>query len=305
MIKNSASDFAFELSRARNLVDVRLEHWLKQSEWHPLLNDDTKYLILGGGKALRPALLFFAFEQYTGSLDCLPSFAVDYALAVEMIHTYSLVHDDLPAMDNDDLRRGKPTLHKLYGDARAILTGDALLTAAFEVLSQANTLPQKSLIAVSLLSQAAGAKGMISGQMRDLFETQSVAQELSLEMEALARVHAEKTGALIAASLELGFLAASAPEVDRVRIRKWGFDLGLLFQVMDDILDFTQSTEQLGKTTGKDLKNQKRTYVSLLGITKAKEFSQNLAQSLRVTCPQFLNPQRMEALISMMLERKN
>jgi farnesyl diphosphate synthase len=258
------------LRGARSWTDESLRRWLRDSSgWTPSLKERVLHVMEGGGKALRPALVGWAENLLAGREPAAhPSERARYwGLALEMIHTYSLVHDDLPAMDDDASRRGRPTLHVLHGDAEAILVGDALLTAAFEVMAAY----PPSLEAITELARASGGAGMIQGQRRDLGGEPGVEAEAPLVF--LKETHRLKTGALFGAAFVLGALSASETPLSataRGRWRDWGVELGLLFQIVDDILDATASTQALGKTAGKDAQQGKRTYVESLGLDEAK-----------------------------------
>ena len=226
------------------------------------LLDAMRYALLGGGKRLRPLLTLAACRACGGTDEA----ALPAALAIEMIHAYSLVHDDLPAMDDDDLRRGRPTTHKVYGEAMAILAGDALQTRAFEVLAR-GPLPGATIaVQVAALAAAAGPAGMAGGQALDL-----AAAGRPADAAAVARIDRMKTGALLTACFEVGALAAGAPEPLRVRLVRCGILVGEAFQIQDDILDLTASTEQLGKTAGKDLAQGKATWPALVGLEAARQ----------------------------------
>ncbi|MCO5168816.1 MAG: polyprenyl synthetase family protein [Planctomycetes bacterium] len=234
------------------------------------LHEAMRYSALDGGKRVRPALCLFAAEALGGER----ARALTAACAVELIHVYSLVHDDLPAMDDDDLRRGRPTSHKAFGEATAILVGDGLQTLAFEALARAYADdPALGLDLVRLLAEAAGAAGMVGGQALDM-----AGQHLPREEAALEGLHRMKTGALLRASVLLGARVAGA----RPREARWdALDayaraVGLCFQVMDDVLDCTASTEALGKTAGKDAAQDKLTYVALLGLDGARAKAERL-----------------------------
>lgn len=227
------------------------------------LFDAINYSVLDAGKRLRPALTYAVGEALGTPLSLLDA----PAAAVELIHCYSLVHDDLPAMDDDDLRRGKPTTHIAFDEATAILVGDALQAMAFDLLSQANELTcVQRLEMIRVLSRAAGANGMVAGQMRDMLAEQS-----TLSIDELRRLHQQKTGALIETAVSFGGLASThATEATLHALERYGAHLGLAFQIQDDVLDVTQSAEQLGKPQGSDQRNQKTTFVSLLGLEAAK-----------------------------------
>jgi geranylgeranyl pyrophosphate synthase len=227
------------------------------------LFDAINYSVLDAGKRLRPALTYAVGEALGTPLSLLDA----PAAAVELIHCYSLVHDDLPAMDDDDLRRGKPTTHIAFDEATAILVGDALQAMAFDLLSQANELTcAQRLEMIRVLSRAAGANGMVAGQMRDMMSEHS-----PLTIDELRRLHQQKTGALIEAAVSFGGLASTnANEAILHGLERYGAHLGLAFQIQDDILDVTESSAQLGKPQGSDERNDKTTFVSLLGLEAAK-----------------------------------
>jgi len=242
------------------------------------LYEAMRYAVFGGGKRLRPALAIAVYESLGGSSKAI----LAPAAALEMVHTYSLVHDDLPAMDDDDLRRGRPTVHRAFGDAEAILAGDALLTLAFEVLA---THPREAAAAaradaVALVARRAGASGMVGGQTADL-----EAERKPAELAALQWIHAHKTGALLAASAELGAIHAGAETADREAFSRFGHALGLAFQIADDLLDRTASAAVLGKTPGKDERAGKATYPALLGLTASRREAERLASVARAEIP--------------------
>ncbi len=227
------------------------------------LFDAINYSVLDAGKRLRPALTYAVGEALGTPLSLLDA----PAAAVELIHCYSLVHDDLPAMDDDDLRRGKPTTHIAFDEATAILVGDALQAMAFDLLSQANELTcAQRLEMIRVLSRAAGANGMVAGQMRDM-----MAEHSPLTIDELRRLHQQKTGALIETAVSFGGLASTnANEAILHGLERYGAHLGLAFQIQDDILDVTETSSQLGKPQGSDERNDKTTFVSLLGLNDAK-----------------------------------
>lgn len=229
------------------------------------LIEAARYSLFAGGKRLRPALALGAAELM-GAND---NAAMPAACAVEMVHTYSLIHDDLPSMDNDDLRRGKPTLHKVYGEAIAILAGDALLTMAFDILADADNVQ-----VIKEIAQAAGVAGMAGGQVIDL---QSEGKHIGLD--ALRRLHSCKTGALIRASVRTGAILAGAAAASLEALTHYGDHIGLAFQIADDILDVVGTEENLGKPIGSDVANQKSTYPALVGLDRAHELAQEAARN--------------------------
>ncbi len=255
-----------DLQALSSRADVALARALPDEAMPPVpLHRAMRYAVLGGGKRMRPLLVYAAGLALGAALDRLDA----PAAAVEIIHAYSLVHDDLPAMDDDALRRGQPTCHVAFGEAMAILAGDALQALAFEVLSEAPALDVEPAVRVEMLrilAKACGSQGMAGGQALDLA---SVGQRL--DPAELERMHVHKTGALIRASVRLGALAAGCrDEAVLARIDRYGHCVGLAFQIRDDILDVEGSTDQLGKTAGKDVAQAKPTYPAILGMTASR-----------------------------------
>lgn len=241
------------------LVEDYLRRCFAERESRADLYDAMLYSLLAGGKRLRPVLALETCRMCGGDVNT----ALPFACAVEMIHTYSLIHDDLPCMDDDDLRRGRPTNHKVYGEATAVLAGDALLTAAFETIAEHGTAlsAERALEASACLGRAAGARGMVGGQALDMAgEGHSLALS---EVEELQRL---KTGALIAAAAEIGCIVAGGGEQEREAVRRYAQLLGLAFQIRDDMLDVDGDEAKLGKPIGSDAANEKVTFVSLKGI---------------------------------------
>jgi farnesyl diphosphate synthase len=235
-----------------------------------------RYAVLGGGKRVRAALVYAAGYGCVARQQVEPALerALDCsAAAVELVHAYSLVHDDLPCMDDDTLRRGKPTVHVQYDEATALLAGDALQPLAFDFLTQMPTEAERVVKATQVLAQAAGSLGMAGGQAIDL---ESVGKSLS--REALQQMHQLKTGALLLASVMLGGIAAGASEVQHQALKHYGLAMGLAFQVVDDILDVTADSSSLGKTPGKDAAANKPTYVALMGLEQAQAFAKKMHQ---------------------------
>ncbi len=225
------------------------------------LRDAMAYSLFAGGKRLRPSLVLGAAELISGDATA----AMPVACALEMIHTYSLIHDDLPAMDDDDLRRGRPTSHKVYGEAIAILAGDALLTLAFGVAAETGRCD-----IVREIAQAAGAEGMVGGQVIDL-----EGEDASLTLDELRRLHACKTGALIRCAVRCGALMGGANGTQLEALTRYGESIGLAFQIADDILDVVSTTEVLGKAVGSDEANRKSTYPALVGLEKARTLAEH------------------------------
>lgn len=252
------------------IVDAELQRILPAENERPaLIHQAMRYSVFAGGKRVRPILCIEAFRIFSSDTPLV----LPVACALEFIHTYSLIHDDLPALDNDDLRRGRPTCHKKFGEAMAILAGDALLTLAFETLAGAPLLPAERVALVREISSAAGTRdGMVGGQVADL---EAEGRQVTTEM--LEYIHRSKTAALIRASIVAGAIAAAASDEDQNRLRKFGGLIGWAFQVTDDILDVEESSASLGKTAGKDQAQQKATYPALFGLEKSHKFARELA----------------------------
>ncbi|RMF15047.1 MAG: polyprenyl synthetase family protein [Gammaproteobacteria bacterium] len=249
----------------RKQVDAKLETCLR-SQPESRLRDAMAYSLLAPGKRVRPLLAMAACDALGGeAVHALPA-----ACALEMIHAYSLIHDDLPAMDDDALRRGRPTCHIQYDEATAILAGDALQTLAFETLAEAPVRPLDVVRLLRILARASGASGMAVGQAWDMEAT-----DQAVDLDTLQRIHRHKTGALIQASLEMGGIIAGADETSMARLGQLGKHLGLAFQIQDDILDETADTATLGKAAGQDRAHNKSTYVRLLGLSGAEHKAQD------------------------------
>lgn len=253
-------------------VDSVLEYWLPTKKITPeKLHQAMQYSVFNGGKRIRPLLTYLTAEALG-----VPAEEVDgIAASVECIHAYSLIHDDLPAMDDDDLRRGKPTCHKKFDEATAILAGDALQTLAFQILSSETSVeakPESRLKMISILSQASGSRGMVGGQAIDLDS-----ENKKLEIAELENMHIHKTGALIHASVSMVTMVIDDIDPDlRARLEHYSKCIGLAFQVKDDILDIESDTESLGKPQGSDVANNKSTYPSLIGLKESKELAREL-----------------------------
>jgi geranylgeranyl pyrophosphate synthase len=264
--------FAERIGPYRQRVDAVLDRWLPEAEILPSrLHEAMRYATLNGGKRMRAVLAYATGEALGAALDSLDA----SACAVELIHAYSLVHDDMPAMDDDELRRGKPTCHRAFDEATALLVGDALQSLAFQVLAEDGELPTDPAVRtrmVAELARAAGSRGMAGGQAIDLG---AVGRQLTLA--ELENMHIHKTGALIRASVRLGALASGtmAPGTT-LRLDHYAKCIGLAFQIQDDILDEEGDTATLGKTTGADRAHQKPTYPGLLGLTEAKNHARQL-----------------------------
>lgn len=287
-----------DLNRIQRLMQALLSQYLPTHQ--DPLSKAMQYACLNGGKRLRPLLVFYTGQIFGVSESLLNPIAV----AIELIHCYSLVHDDLPAMDNDDLRRGKPTCHKVFDEATAILAGDALLTLAFEIISHPEHLAELDQLAIlkiiRVLAKASGSQGMVKGQAIDLN-----AQGKNLNLDNLIQMHRAKTGALMTASVQCGALASTkATDQDLIELSKFGEALGLCFQIQDDILDAQGNTEKLGKKTGQDVKNQKCTFVTILGAQAAKEHALHWQQQAQLCLAHFGEKGApLRALTTYMLER--
>lgn len=253
-------------------VDAALDRYLPQGDTLPAsLHEAMRYSVFAGGKRLRPILMMAACEALDGDGDLvLPA-----ACAMEMVHSYSLIHDDLPAMDDDDLRRGKPTNHKVYGEAIAILAGDALLTESFILLSRPDLLGNLNatsrLEILHLLARSAGSLGMVAGQVVDM-----ESEGKSVDLPLLEYIHTHKTGALILAAIEIGAVVGGANDRQRRALRRYGEAAGLAFQIADDILDIVANEADLGKDVGSDEQRGKATYPALLGLNEARERAREL-----------------------------
>jgi len=254
----------------RLAVDAALEKLLPSALTPPTsIHEAMRYSVFAGGKRIRPILCLEAARIFTEDITA----ALHPASGIECIHTYSLIHDDLPALDNDDLRRGKPTCHKQFGEATAILAGDALLTLAFELVGATPVDAERRVAMLTEVATAAGTvNGMVGGQMADI-----EAEGKRIGAEMLEYIHRAKTAALIRASVTAGALCAGAPAKDVTRLRKFGETIGWAFQVTDDILDVEESSAALGKTAGKDIAQQKATYPALYGLPRSHEIANELA----------------------------
>ena len=251
------------LEEGRILADAVLERLLPPATQHPAsIHAAMRHSVFAGGKRLRPILCMEAAQIVEG---CVPLGVEELGAALEMLHTYSLIHDDLPALDNDDLRRGRPTCHKAFGEATAILAGDALQTLAYEVLAKLQCPAESRVAIIAEIAHATGTiGGMIGGQVMDL-----EAEHTRANAQTLEYIHRSKTGALLTASVVTGGVYAGASETQIAGLRSFGENIGLAFQIVDDVLDVTQTSEQLGKTAGKDTAHDKATYPALFGIDES------------------------------------
>jgi len=248
------------LEEGQVLTNRALERLLPAADQYPAsIHKAMRHSVFAGGKRLRPILCMEAAQMTQG---CVPPGVEELGAALEMLHTYSLIHDDLPALDNDDLRRGRPTCHKAFGEATAILAGDALQTLAYEVMARLQCTAEARVAIIAEVAHATGTiEGMIGGQVIDL-----EAEHTRPDAATLEYIHRSKTGALLTASVVSGGLYAGASEAQLGSLREFGQNIGLAFQIVDDVLDVTQTSEQLGKTAGKDTAEEKATYPALFGI---------------------------------------
>lgn len=250
-------------------IEAALERLLPaENTQPPSIHRSMRYSVFAGGKRIRPVLCLESAKMFTPSLDA----AIHAGCALEFIHTYSLIHDDLPSLDNDDLRRGKPTNHKVFGEAIAILAGDALLTLAFETLAKLPLEAERRVRVIAEVAAAAGTvNGMVGGQVADV-----EAEGKQIGADALEYIHRSKTAALIRASIVAGAIAGGAADGDVERLRRFGDNIGWAFQVVDDLLDVEESSAALGKTAGKDQAQKKATYPALYGIEKSRAIAAEL-----------------------------
>ena len=264
-------DIKSYMKEKRELIDSYLESYFSIPSEPFVLHEAMRYSLFAGGKRIRPILALASYEACGGN----PKDIVPYATALELIHTYSLIHDDLPSMDNDDLRRGKPTNHKVFGEAMAILAGDALLTEAFLMLSNnphSSSLKLSDLIKIIReVSLASGVHGMVGGQALDIFS-----ESIEPDKDTLNFIHLHKTAALITASVRMGAILANIKEKKLKALTEYGTGIGLAFQIIDDILDIEGNAEELGKTAGSDIKMKKMTYPALCGTEKSRQKAKDL-----------------------------
>lgn len=260
------------LQRSKQLIEKRLPEHIDAIQAPIQLKEAMLYSLNAGGKRIRPAFVFATLHSLGEPIEK----GLDVACALEMIHTYSLVHDDLPAMDDDDMRRGKPTNHKVFGEALAILAGDALLTHSFEIIAELEETAVSARQKVELIreiSRAAGPAGMVGGQVADM-----AGEDQLLTLDELIFIHQHKTGDLLTASVMAGAILASANESECEQLRKFSRELGLIFQIKDDILDIEGDAVLIGKPVGSDINNNKSTYPNLLGLDAAKrKLSEHIA----------------------------
>src|SRR5712671_5051242 len=288
------------LEQGRTLTDAALDRLIPLETQHPTsIHKAMRHSVFAGGKRLRPVLCIEAGCMVAGSL---PADIEELGAALEMVHTYSLIHDDLPALDNDDLRRGRPTCHKVFGEAIAILAGDALQTQAYEVLARLKCPAEARVKIIEEIARGTGTvDGMIGGQVKDL-----EAERQRPDAATLEYIHRSKTGALITSSLVSGGMYANGSLAEVQRLRDFGRAIGLAFQIVDDVLDVTQSSEQLGKTAGKDTASEKATYPSLFGIDESLRRADALVASGCSALDSFAQrAQTLKDLAHFLVQRKN
>lgn len=274
-------EFEQYLRSRKELIEAQLNNYFKENAFPEILTKSIRYSLLDSGKRIRPILMLAVADLFKAPYEII----LPFACAVEIIHTYTLIHDDLPAMDNDDYRRGKLTNHKVFGDAIAILAGDALLTEAFRIMADTalnnSFSPKKTLLAIHEVSSKCGINGVVGGQVMDI-----VSEDKIIDLPTLEYIHTHKTGALILAVVRTGAILSGARKKDLVRLTEYGKCLGLAFQIKDDILDVEGSFEKLGKKPGADLNKKKNTYPSIIGMKESKEiFEQLMAKAYKALLP--------------------
>jgi geranylgeranyl diphosphate synthase type II len=295
------SSLMFEeiLEQGQKVTDAALERLLPAATQHPTsIHQAMRHSVFAGGKRLRPILCLEAGRMVAASL---PTGIEELGAALEMLHTYSLIHDDLPALDNDDLRRGRPTCHKVFGEATAILAGDALQTQAYEVLARLRCPTEGRVRIIEEIARGTGTvDGMIGGQVVDL-----EAEHTKPDLKMLEYIHRAKTAALITASVVSGGLYAGASNESVAQLRSFGQNVGLAFQIVDDVLDVTQTSEQLGKTAGKDMAAEKVTYPALFGIEESLQRAHALADNACAALDSFRErADTLRSLARFLIERK-
>jgi geranylgeranyl diphosphate synthase, type II len=287
------------LEQGRVLTDAALERLLPPAKQQPAsIHQAMRHSVFAGGKRIRPILCMEAGRMIATSL---PTGIEDLGAALEMLHTYSLIHDDLPALDNDDLRRGRPTCHKVFGEAIAILAGDALQTQAYEVLARLHCPAEARVRIIEEIARGTGTvDGMIGGQVVDL-----EAERTQPDIKMLEYIHRAKTAALITASVVSGGIYAGGTPDDVEKLRRFGQSIGLAFQIVDDVLDVTQTSEQLGKTAGKDTAAEKATYPALFGIDESLKKADALVESAFASLESFGGgAETLKSLARFLVERK-
>lgn len=251
-----------DLNKWKRTVEASMRSLIEASDMPKRLRDAMVYSLEAGGKRIRPALVYAVLETYGVPLER----GSEVAATLEMVHTYSLIHDDLPAMDDDDLRRGRPTNHRQFDEATAILAGDALLTDAFRILAQISLPAEKIVEIIRVFGLAAGSSGMVGGQLDDMLAE----RRSDVTLQELQSIHERKTGALLVYALEAGGILAGVSVEDRTQLKQFGRHLGIAFQIQDDILDVVGEEQAIGKRVGSDEENEKTTYPKLLGLDGAK-----------------------------------
>jgi geranylgeranyl diphosphate synthase, type II len=309
-VRESLTDF---MKRARTQVDDALDRYLPRPPVCPgIVSDAMRYSVFAGGKRLRPVLTLAAADAV--ALEDVSRLALPAACAIELIHTYSLIHDDLPAMDNDTLRRGRPTLHTIYGEGIAILAGDGLHAEAFTLLAREPALTDddpalaaRKLRVIQVLGEAAGSTGMVGGQAVDLQAAGQVpGHGVTLDRDGLRGMHARKTGALIRASAVSGAIMGSADDDLVAAIDRYATDLGLAFQIVDDVLDVEGTREELGKTAGKDAAGAKPTYPSLYGLEASRALAAEcVGRARQALADAGLEDSHLEAIAEWVVSRRN
>jgi geranylgeranyl diphosphate synthase type II len=287
------------LEQGRKFADAALERLLPAAQEHPSsIHQAMRHSVFAGGKRIRPILCMEAGCAVAGSL---PAGIDDLGAALEMLHTYSLIHDDLPALDNDDLRRGRPTCHKIFGEAIAILAGDALQTQAYQVLSRLRCSPEARVQIIEEIARGTGTvNGMIGGQVVDL-----EAERTPPDADMLEYIHKSKTAALITAAIISGGIYAGGSAEQIANLRCFGQAIGLAFQIVDDILDVTESSAQLGKTAGKDIASGKATYPALFGLEKSRARADVLFESANTALQSFgSRGEALKTIAKFLIERK-
>ena len=286
------------LTARQRMIDRALDRFLPKASAKPAtIHKAMRYSLFAGGKRLRPILCLAAAEASGGEIDN----ALPLACAVECIHTYSLIHDDLPSMDNDDLRRGRPTCHKVFGEGIAVLAGDALLTIAFEIVSRAKDSRRYDMsILLREIAVAAGSRKLIAGQVADL-----EAEGRKTDRAQLRYIHENKTAAILTTSVRLGAMSANASMKQLAAMTRFGRALGLAFQVIDDILDVTQTSEKLGKSAGKDIAARKATYPAVIGLDQSRLEARRLTRQAHNSLAAFgAKAEALHALSNYLLERE-
>lgn len=291
-------DLKSYLARYQKQVDRALDRYLPKASAKPAtIHKAMRYSLFAGGKRLRPILCLAATEACGGKIET----ALPLACAVECIHTYSLIHDDLPSMDNDDLRRGRPTCHKVFGEGIAVLAGDALLTIAFEIVSRAKDSRRYNMSTLLReVAVAAGSQKLIAGQVADL-----EAEGRKTDRAQLRYIHENKTAAMLTTSVRLGAMSANADAKQLTAMTRFGRTLGLAFQVIDDILDVTQTSEKLGKSAGKDITAKKATYPAVIGLDQSRAEARRLTRQAHNSLSIFgAKAETLHALSNYLLERE-